>query len=627
VVDNSALLVWDSAKQLSSRHGDVSYWQSYSVIDDNREISVPQLVEDDQHLRLEYLALIYEYGETKTNGRRLVDYLEIRPGFSYWWMTLLVEKCNISKSPQINNVIKMMAFKKWFETKNYTKIKLVTLNYELADSIRQLALELGVDFEQHEEATQLTFVKQTEKKINGRFKYSVQAMIWFTRHIITHWSLKGVGVNEWKKSKSTTTFVSYLFNHNSDSAKESQYESKYWTKLPELLTENHIATNWLHIYVKDEILTTASKARDIIKQFNRSRTANQTHVTLHSFLSVKLIASVLREWYQLNKKTNHLDKILQYECGYLWPLFKRDFLLSFSGITAINNILFFTLFEKAMTLLPVQKRGYYLQENQGWEFGFIHSWYSAKHHGKLVGVPHATVRYWDLRYFFDSRSYEQVSKNNLPLPDFVAINGELAKNMYLDAGYKEDKLIEVEALRYLYLFGAKQYGRITKSNETTERVVLVFGDYDKENTSRQMHLLQDADYFINDRIKYIVKPHPACPILEEDYPSLHMIVANEPVSELLKKYSVVYTNNVTSSVVDAYCMGRCVVVFLDPSILNFSPLRGISEGVTFVSGAEGLAQALKEAITDETINFQEKDYFYIDANLRRWKKILSIDAL
>jgi surface carbohydrate biosynthesis protein (TIGR04326 family) len=89
----------------------------------------------------------------------------------------------------------------------------------------------------------------------------------------------------------------------------------------------------------------------------------------------------------------------------------------------------------------------------------------------------------------------------------------------------------------------------------------------------------------------------------------------------------VYTNNVTSSVVDAYCMGRCVVVFLDPSILNFSPLRGISEGVTFVSGAEGLAQALKKAITHETVNFQEKDYFYIDANLRRWKKILSIDAL
>lgn len=117
-----------------------------------------------------------------------------------------------------------------------------------------------------------------------------------------------------------------------------------------------------------------------------------------------------------------------------------------------------------MRILPRQDKGFYLQENQGWEFGFIHSWRVSGHNKCLVGIPHNTVRYWDLRGYFDPEIFEDTSRCQLPFPDFVGVNGEAAKKLYLDSGYPEDILIEVEALRYLHLSGITNCIQVNKKN-------------------------------------------------------------------------------------------------------------------------------------------------------------------
>ena len=47
--------------------------------------------------------------------------------------------------------------------------------------------------------------------------------------------------------------------------------------------------------------------------------------------------------------------------------------------------------------MPRQTRGFYLQENQGWEWGFISAWRNYNHANHLIGFPHTTVIYWDLQ--------------------------------------------------------------------------------------------------------------------------------------------------------------------------------------------------------------------------------------
>lgn len=623
-VDDVSLLIWDSDEQLPLKHGDVSYWQSYITSETAKGFSVPQLVEDNaEHLKAEYLAFIYELGELRIRDKRVIDILELRPEFSYWWMTLLTEKCNYLKSPEINNAIKLMAFKEWFETKDYTHITLNSSNAELAESMRLLSIAQNVGFS-WQRVVQKTTTVGLAKHMYNLLPYSFQAFIWLIYHLVTHWPLKGVGVDEWKKSKSTTTFVSYLFNLDSDSVKQGRYESRYWTALPEILTANKITTNWLHIYVKNGELPNASTARDTIKQFNQSHAGSQVHVTMHSFLSVGLVMGVMRDWNQLARLKNHLGEALQNKSDFLWPLFKRDFLLSFAGNTAMSNLLFLALFKKAMVYLPRQEKGCYLQENQAWEFAFIHAWESAGHGHGLIGCPHSTVRYWDMRYFYSNKSYLRTGKCDLPIPDYVGVNGAAAKKTYIDGGYPKDQLVEVEALRYLHLAEVVNH----KANYVTRGVrvntILVLGDYLKKNTDKQMSLLQAAAQLNDEKIKYLVKPHPNCPVFVEDYPELDLEVTNEAIPALLNRCSIAYTSSVTSAAVDVHCAGLTVLTVIDPKGLNLSPLRGRgSESVTFVSTPEEFVTALNRIGKTGYIESQSTDYFYVDYELPRWKSFFN----
>ena len=126
------LLVWDSDEKLSlPSNDDVLNWQSYEIVEFDNVFSVQQLIEKNaEYLRSKYLSYIYDLGEVLVNGKRVIDHLELRPGFSYWWMTLLTEKCNFAKSPQIDNIIKIITMyiirkvnRLWIvETKNSKQI-------------------------------------------------------------------------------------------------------------------------------------------------------------------------------------------------------------------------------------------------------------------------------------------------------------------------------------------------------------------------------------------------------------------------------------------------------------------------------------------------------------------------
>ena len=97
----SDLLLWDLDNKSDDNMRDVIYWNSFTSSESDGIFSIPQFVEDNaDHLKAKYLRLIYEFGEAKVNGKRIIDHLIIRQNFSYWWMTLFAEKCNYAKSPQ-----------------------------------------------------------------------------------------------------------------------------------------------------------------------------------------------------------------------------------------------------------------------------------------------------------------------------------------------------------------------------------------------------------------------------------------------------------------------------------------------------------------------------------------------
>jgi surface carbohydrate biosynthesis protein (TIGR04326 family) len=615
---SNTLVIWDSKDKPSLEYNHLMLWDSYESQETDGLFSISEIVEKNaEKLRFEYLEAIFKLGEHWVNEKKIVEHLEIRPDFSYWWMTLMNEKCNFSKSPEIVNIIKIFALKDWIKKNNYQNISLITSNENLANAMGILCNQSGLKYDfkkSNKQKIRLSFIEVLYHKL----PYCLKALLWFSTHLTSHWALKGVGVDKWKNTKGKVTFISYLFNLNSKDKEKGIFESSYWASLPNKLKENEIETNWLHIYIKDKLVPNSSEAKKTIGQFNKSHTGEQIHVTLHSFLSFRLVFRVLKDWFTLVFIQRNFKNSFIKNSNFLWPLIKNDYFNSFIGSTAINNLLFLNLFHEAMEALPRQEKGIFLQENQSWEYGLIYFWKNFRHADDLVGVTSFPPRFWDLRFYFDSRCYSQNVKCKLPMPNYVGVNGENAKKLSLDCGYPKKNIIELEALRYLYLNDIKPISKVTNSDCLN---ILVLGDYQKENTNHQMNLLQAAFTHIAQEIKIVVKPHPSCDILPSNYPELDLLVTSEPVSKLLDDFSVVYSSSSTSASIDAYYSGKFVLVALNSSSLNFSPLRGI-DGTLFVETAQQLADALNKFNEFPNKMSHDKNYFYLNPDLPRWKEFL-----
>ena len=615
---SNTLVIWDSKAKPESNHNQLMLWNSYESNEIDGVFSISEIVEKNaEKLRFEYLQVIFELGEYRANGKKIVEHLEIRPDYSYWWMTLMNEKCNFSKSPQIINIIKVFALRDWLKKNDYQNISLVTSNNRLASALKIFCNQSGINYDLQKlkkQKTKLSFIEG----LYHRLPYWLKALLWFSRHLIVNWTLKGVGIDEWKNTKGKVTFVSYLFNLNSEFKEKGLFESGYWASLPRKLKESKIESNWLHIYIKDNLVPNALEAKKTIRQFNKSHAGEQNHVTLHSFLSVKLVAKVIKDWAYVVIIQRKFRTVFKNKSTFLWPFIKEDFFNSLVGSTAINNLLVLNLFNSAMEKLPQQEKGVFLQENQGWEYSLIYFWKAFQHSDNLVGVTSFPPRFWDLRFYFDARCYIPDVKCRLPLPSYVGVNGENAKKLSLDCGYPKKNLIELEALRYLYLNDLKPNFQAVNSNSLN---ILVLGDYQKEITNHQMQLLNKASKYISQKIKLVVKPHPACDIFPKDYPDLNLLMTSDPINKLIDNFSVVYASSNTSASIDAYYSGKFVLTALDSSSLNFSPLRGL-EGPVFVESPAQLAHALNEYTTLPIKRLKDNDYFYLNPSLPRWEEFL-----
>lgn len=575
-----------------------------------------------ESLRSRYLAWVYDLGESRIEGRRLVEHLQLRTGFSYWWMTPFVEKCNFQKSPWIDVAIKLMAYTGYAVTHPIETLRLLTANCSLAACLQQWCDAFGVGFEWRAEAEPAP-KESIRRCIYHALPTRLQAAFWLIRYVVERWPLRGVGVSEWRVSSARISFVSYLFNLVPVATAEQRFESRYWGHLPDVLRDEGRTTNWLHIFVKDNLVPTTREAAQVLRRFNQSAQGRQVHVALDSFLSARVVLKTLRDWLRIARSSRRLEKYVAQTSSNglnLWPLCADEWRDSMAGTTAMANLLYLNLFEAALKSLPPQQTGVYLQENQGWEFALLQAWRAAGH-GRIIGCAHSAVRYWDLRYFFDPRCFNRAQANPMPMPDKVAVNGAGGLQSYRDGGYPAANLVEVEALRYLYLNELRDVPGDESAATVPDLRLLVLGDYSVRHTGVQMRLLEQAAASLPANTTITVKPHPACPIRAADYPEMVMRVTMEPVAKLLPHCDAAYTSASTASALDAFCAGVPVISVLDSETLNQSPLRGMT-GVQFVSTPTDLSQAIVRAAKQPRDLQQGRGFFHLDTDLPRWKKLL-----
>jgi surface carbohydrate biosynthesis protein (TIGR04326 family) len=626
VADEASLLVWDSELSPPPYTGRTVLWSSVAEEGAQDVVSVPLLVERDADVvRSRYLAWVHDVGQDTVDGHSLIDRLQLRPGFSYWWMTPLSEKCNYAKSQQIDHAIRLLAFSSWVDRRVVRRLVLATSDECLANCFRIWCAGAGAVFEWQKLPTQKR-VSPWYRRIGGALPDSVQAVVWLAKYVLGRWPLKGQGLREWRETEAKVTFASYSLNLRPDTTRSGHFESLYWGALPKAMSCSGRQSNWMHLYVEDANLPSPVGAKKAFGLFNKNEKRVRMHVTPDAFLGWDVIARSLRDWLRFRHCGDTIPRAFRSSrCTGIdiGSLFEREWQQSFWGRDALRNFLYYNLVEAAVRALPKQDIGVYLQENQPWEMAFVHAWRSAGH-GRLIGVPHSSVRYWDLRYFFDGRDSAGDAAHMRPLPDQVAVNGPVAMRVLQAGNHLSERLVLVEALRYQYLVDMpKAMGsEITRHSGCPLRI-LVLTDYDAGHTEKQLLLLAKTLHLLSGDAQIVVKSHPALPLSSADFPGQQMKTADRPLPELLAMSDVAYTSSVTSAAVDAYCAGLPVVALFDPTSLNMSPLRGLN-AVEFVHTPEQLAHALMGVPREKDRKSSAENFFTLDKMLPRWRQLLAL---
>ena len=626
-VDTSILTIWDTNQTRQKYKNDdesLLLWQHFAASNyPANAVSISDVLEQNaDEIRSKILNFIYCVGENVANSSKTK--LKFESDFDYFWMTQFQSR-PYTQSAQLNNLAKIFTVIEIIKQHKFEQIQICTADKNLSTIIASIAESNSLRFKEiafngdvSTTSTKSQFKKLTPKPLLAFISLlqqsRVAAKLKTNKTSPTHTTLSG-----------SISFFDYWYRFGATVNETRKFESQYWTNLVGELKDTDV--NWLHNLVDQHKKSELIKVGSLQNDFNLANTNNQ-HLIIDSITESRIVLKSAKSYLKLLIQSLWLKK---YKAAFtlsdtpinFWPLFKNEWLNSLRGYEAMINCIRFHRLEFILQRLPKQRLGFYLIENQPWEMALIHLW-RKYNHGQLVGVAHSTVRFWDLRLMSDLRRFSDISKNTMPRPDLVAVNGPLAHASLVDAGYPENELVDVEALMYQHLTNTPTNGRKKSINSSNLVTILVATDFLESATRTQMKLLNELLQNTESKnLRVLLKPHWS-QTFKDLHPRIEVVSGKEDLATYFDQCDVLYCSAITSAVIDGVCAGVPVIQCLDPQSFNLSPLRGRVE-VQVVRTTEELKSAINN-LGDQPPIIKSNTLFNLDSQLPKWKALLTAQA-
>ena len=415
--------------------------------------------------------------------------------------------------------------------------------------------------------------------------------------------------------RSDFAFFNYFAGYESDQSTQVEYRSPYWGDAPNLLKN----PDWFHIYPRNvDHLGIELTQREIARL---NATSGSTNFLFLRKIHVRDFSQLFRTFFSQRRVHRRFRKKLmsfktEGSALELWGVFEEEWDDSIIGSTAMRHLILLKTTNNLVREMSQYSKIFYLMENQAWELALI---FCVRRHqkGKLIGVAHSTIRFWDLRYFSDeSENYFIDSKSRRPSPDRILVNGEIGKQLLLNNHYPASSISVVEALRYMYLQDLQPAG------STSTKHVLLLGDFLESANSVLVSVFRKALDIIDNNLLIKVRSHPICPLTDLQLGKLTKSISVEKLSDLLERASVVITTAASSSAAESAALGIPTIVVLDARSLNYSPFRQ-SGNVYVVENASQLAELLRDV--SRLDGRPTESIFCLDPNYSRWQTEFSLN--
>ena len=612
-------------------------WNDFSTQPDNQSIvSLPSYIEENSdRLRSKFVECIDSLADVvpSKSAQSIAQLLSLDDEFSLWWMNILSEKCNFSKSPWMTDAIKCIALLEIISLDTY---EINTLNLCIENIDLVLILKSLASFNNIRCVTVQSSINLSLHRLKGAIGAAVaplrlmlRASVWFIIYFLQSRYISANKSTLPVSRKPSVTIFSYL-SRRQDFVSSSWPTDPYWHSLPEIIYSRNYSINWIYIYAPDKTLPSLQSASDCISFLNSQRRGFDRHLLLESFATYHIFFRAFKSWLHLCWRVGRVLSVWapkSYSLGFDVSLFTTsDWQTSIFGSTGLKNILYIYLFESYFSSLPKQHYSLFLQENMNWEYAFIRA---AKLHesGCIIGFPHTIIRYWDLRYFYANQQF--IGPNNLtsirnrPQPDIIAVCSEVSLNLLMAGDCYSSQLACVEALRYQHL---NLIGQSHPSSTNRDRInMLMVGQYDLATTNRALRILDEClqlptlgDLTFN----ILFKAHPSSPVDLSEYafPSISLWTGSLEAAAQVSRLAISPLQ--TAASLDLYLMGLPTVVIDDATCLNLCPLREFSsyrKAAIPVELADQILQIINSTATDTS--FTREEPYLFGSDLARWQRL------
>lgn len=534
-------------------------------------ISVISFVErNDKKIKDYYLKKIKSTKEIEVLGQNFFEIFNWNHHFNFLKMSNLFEM-SFYKNPEINESLKLIGLKFIIKKYNPKSVSISNSPNSVNSALNSLSINEKIHFEFKDELN-ISFSKGIKKIIPNYFTSVVWLLMYFFKN-------KAKGKNDWKKFENSIFLMGYFTHVNRNQLLKNQFKSGMWGSFFEYFSRDSYF-NFLHHYIPNRTTENIEVGQ---RQLNLINTEKSTHNFIDNFMSFNSIIKVLLIYTKTYLKTfllldSYSKRINQIFGFKIMSFYQNDVKSSLDGINLIQNIFWCIHFDKIFSVIPFQKKGFYLMENQGWEFAFIDAW--KKHnHGKLYAIQHSTLAFWDLRY-----SYPFL--NEKYSPDLYLVNSKNNLRTFLEYGYPKSKVFMIETLRYYYL------NEIIINRNLNS--VLIFGDIIYDLTTEMINTVNEIlDDFKH--LSFSFKAHPALNLNFKDI-SPDIKIVKKDVRLLFPYYDTIICPSSSGVAAEAYALGLKVIVFIKPGEINTSPLKKY-EHVHFASNSSDISNAL--SIKDE----------------------------
>ena len=563
-------------------------------------ISVLNYLENNSDvIKKEYHKIINNIENINLKTKKLYEELYIVKNFSSLWSSDFFEK-SIYKNPSIILQLKLIALNKILKKINPEQVFVNVESDEEKHCIILLCKKLNINFSLNNKNS------PSIRKIHLSI-FAIFSFIKFFKFLYQRISFKKIDFKKIQNLKSSNLFITYSAYTNFKKIRSGKFDSSYWKPLinNEKLFKN---TVWCNIYFNQK----NNSINTQIRNFKNLNSENNYFFFLEQLFDLKIFFSIIFFWFRnLSKAKTLITSINSYlkniDCEYLKNLITKDFLNSFIGIESFSNYYYFFLFQKLSKNNLEFNKIFYLFENQGWEKSLI---FNFKKKTKLYAINHASIRYWDLRFYYNSNLRDEL------VPDYYAVNGEDSFKKLIDENFPYAKLIKLEALRYYSLMCQIN---TFKSTDFKKKKILLVTDYQDVSNNNLSKALMSLKREVKDKFKFTVKEHP----LKKFSPlSINYETSNLDLKELRNSHDIAIVTNTTSAIVDLNILDFHVISILDKKSINLSPMRN-NKNILFINDYSKISEILMNPEKYYSTKNLVKDYFYYDKNLTKWKDVLN----